>query len=92
MITISLLDRIEPGTVFAQGEAVDDSTGLNMSNSGKMLRWVAKRGFIGDWCIYTHFASHSWGYVEECGDKVEDPENIKKLVPCTDAALDRYRH
>lgn len=80
------------GEVFAQGEIVDSPEGINMTNSGKLLRWVAKCGGALDWCIYTHFAIHSWEYIRCSGDKVMGEENIKKLVPCDDAMFARYRY
>ena len=39
--------------IFAKGEFVDNQEGCNMANTGKTVRWVAVRGFIHDWCIYS---------------------------------------
>lgn len=91
-LTADVLEWITPHSIFAQGEIVDSPEGVNMSNSGKMLRWVAVRGGISDWAIYAHFADKSWQEIAEGGDKVFNKENIKKLVPCDESALKAYRY
>lgn len=64
--------------------------------------WVAKRGYIHDWAIYTHpytFHHHIKGGFEwmKClcarvGRKVYDETQIKQLVPCEDEAFEVYRY
>lgn len=90
-LSVEALKAMPKGTVFARGEMEDSPYGLNMTGSGKMLRWIAKRGDIHDWAIYTHWAINPWEYIAERGDKVRDPHNIKRLIPCDDDAFDMYR-
>jgi len=92
ILTIEILEKLPASSIFAYGEAVDSPEGINMTESGKMLRWVAKTGAINDWCIYCHWADNSWVYVMEHGDKVCDPKNIQRIMPCTDSALAKYRY
>ncbi len=91
-LTVKQLEGMQPG-IFAKGEIVDSPEGINMSNSGRMLKWVAVRGGgIPDWAIYCHFADKDWEWIRNCGDKVCDKKNIKKLVLCTDEAFRKYRY
>ena len=91
MLTIEKLKEVEPRSVFARGEIVDSPDGINMTNSGMMLKWVAVRGGIHDWTIYCDFASKGYDWIQSQGDKVGDPTNIKRLVPCDEEALKMYR-
>ena len=77
--------------VFAVGETIDNDSGINMTNSGLPLKWIAKKGAVNDWCIYTHFATNSWDYIEALGDKICFEDHIKQLVPCDDQVFARYR-
>jgi hypothetical protein len=90
-LTLQDLKDMKPG-VFAKGESVDTPDGCNMTGSGVMLRWVASRGDVHDWCIYILEAWHDWQVVKDVGDKVCMEENIRKLVPCTDDAFAMYRY
>jgi len=92
MLTLKKLKAMKPGEVIASGTVSDNPTGINMTNSGKLLRWVAVRGIIHDWSIYCHWAEASDAYVKSNGDKVNDEKNIKKLVPCSKLAFEMYRH
>jgi hypothetical protein len=91
-LTLERLKTLPPTQMFADGIIVDSPDGLNMTNSGNMLRWVAKTGAIGDWCIYCHWAVYDVNYIMSNGDKVLDRFNIRRLVPCTDEALAMYRY
>lgn len=82
---------MDPG-IFAMGTTTDDPKGVNMSNSGRLLRWVAVRGNgWADWAIYVLFADNDWDYIRTNGDKIYNKDNVEKLIDCDDAALDRYR-
>lgn len=79
--------------IIAFGEVENSPLGLFMTDSdiGRKLLWVAKRGSAHDWAIYTYWAEYGIQYVINNGEKVTYKSNIKKLVPCTDAALNLYR-
>ena len=94
MLTLEKLKEMKPKTRFAQGYIEDSVEGINMSNTGKTIKWVAVRGSIHDWSIYTdnpHQPQNSFEMVAMQGDKVSFEGNIKKLVPCDDAAFQMYR-
>ena len=91
VMTLAQLKEMSPG-IFAQGEIIDGVDGVNMSDSGKMLRWVAVRGSIVDWAIYCHLIYRDPGWVLRHGNKVLSIYHIKKLVPCDDETLNTYRY
>jgi hypothetical protein len=91
-LTIEEFNDIYPGSVFAKGTTIDDQEGVNMTTSGKDLKWVAKKGFANDWCIYIHFSNYSDEYVEQSGDKVTFEKHIRKLVPCNYEVFRKYRY
>jgi hypothetical protein len=90
MLTLQQLKDMEPG-IFSSGTTTDDSTGANMTGSGKPLRWVAVRGDIHDWAVYIQGNGWTEEQVQRMGDKVHNRETVKKLVPCYDEALAMYR-
>ncbi len=90
-MTIEQFEKIPLG-IFAKGEIIDDETGINLTRSHQILKWVAVKGFANDWAIYAHWATGSYDFVEVSGDKVQSKENIQKVVPCTDEVYARYRH
>ena len=92
LFTFEDLKAVPAQTIFAKGEVVDSPEGLNITNSGKMLKWVAVRGVIYDWAVYCHYADKDYEWVKDNGDKVFREENIRKLVPCTDEVFDLYRY
>ena len=55
-LTMELFNDIPNDEVFASGITTDDSKGANMTNSGKKLKWIAKKGQAEDWVIYIHWA------------------------------------
>jgi len=85
-------DLLPQGEIFDSGEVVDNPTGINMTNSGDLLKWVAVKGYGEDWAIYIHWAYQDINYIKKSGDKVFSPENIRKLVPCTEEVFKRYRY
>jgi len=92
MLTLEQLKAIQPHTLFATGVTIDSPEGINMTNSGKELRWVAVRGEIHDWSIYVHFSSNPVEWVRRFGDKVCREYHITKLVPATKEAMEMYRY
>ena len=92
MLTKQMLEAMPEHTIFATGTAMDVPGGLNMTGGGLELRWIAKRGYACDWCIYCHWFDKSIDYIARSGDKVISEEHIRKLVPCDDAAFGLYRY
>jgi hypothetical protein len=92
MLTLEKLKEMSPHAIIATGVTIDNYTGINMSNSDRVLRWVAVRGNIHDWAIYIAFDTQSVEQVRRGGDKVHGEENIKKLVPCDKEAFKLYRY
>ena len=92
IIELNDFNTIEPGIIFATGEMADSPLGLNLSNSGLQLRWVAKKGYANDWAIYAHFAINSVEFVADHGDKVCSERNIKTCVPCSEDMFKQYRY
>lgn len=94
MLTLQQLKDMKPG-IFAQGETVDSPEGCNVADTGKVIKWVAVRGYIHDWCIYTdnpYMPQDNFEMVKSNGDKISNEDNIKKLVPCDDEAFAMYRY
>lgn len=91
MLTLEKLKTLSPNQIFAAGKVIDSPEGINITNSGRLLKWVAVRGDIPDWAIYCHFDEKTYDYVHNYGDKVFSERNIKKLVPCKGEAFDNYR-
>ena len=91
MLTEELFDVIDDDTVFLRGETIDNYTGINMANTGEVLKWIAKKGNADDWTIYIHFANMGYHFVETNGDKVYNKEHIQRLVPCEETVLNKYR-
>lgn len=91
-LTVYALELLEPRATIATGFAPDSPEGINMTNSGKSLRWVAVRGQgAPDWAIYCHWSWRDVEWIKRMGDKVHDRKTIKRLVPCTAEVLKRYR-
>ena len=92
VLTEEMLKSMGEGEVFATGLTIDNRTGINMSNSDHVLRWVAVRGNgYWDWAIYIQLASWTTDEVRRVGDKIGGTSNIRKLVKCDDEALKLYR-
>lgn len=93
MLTKEMLEKMEPGEVFATGVFQDNPLGLNMMRTGEELRWVAVRGCgIPDWTIYCHWATKSIEFIKTQGDKVFMESHIKRCIPCDNEAFKMYRY
>lgn len=94
MITLQEFDALPAGEVFATGILPNSPEGLYMtdSNQGRMLRWVAKKGYAPDWCIYCYWDEWDVEQVTQSGDKVTSETHIKRCVPCEDAVFKLYRY
>lgn len=92
MLVDKIFDDFPNGQIFAKGEIEDNPLGVNMSNSDKMLKWIAKKGYADDWCIYVHWSESGFDFVESNGDKVISKDNIQRLIPCTENVFKKYRY
>ena len=92
MLTLEEFDKLENGVVFDKGTTFDDPDGINMLGTGDPLRWIAKKGYANDWCIYAYWAYNSWDFIENSGDKIMDKENIMNVVPCSKEVFAKYRY
>lgn len=70
------------------------------NNGQRTFMWVAVRGRIHDWAIYTSlnsipmvdfWAGNKQG-IADWGQKLYDQELIKALVPCDGKAFNMYRY
>lgn len=61
-------------------------------NDNKPLKFVVKKGFVDDWCIYVESMEETQNYdmVEKFGNKIS-PQTAKILVDCDEEVLKRYR-
>ena len=77
--------------IFATGVLSDNQEGINMTGSGKGLRWVAVKGYARDWCVYTHWETNPIEFVREQGDKVILKSNILRCIICDEEMFNHYR-
>lgn len=91
-MTLEQFETIKDGEVFRAGLIEDSPSGCHMTGSGKMLRFVAVKGYADDWTVYVHWAENSFEYIRESGDKVLGKNNIVACVPCDDEVFARYRY
>jgi hypothetical protein len=89
-LTIELLDKLPPREIFATGICVDNRYGINMTGSGKQLRWVACTGLIGDWSVYCHWSDKSPFWIQQHGDKVRHTA-LSNVIQFDSGAQARYR-
>ena len=91
-LTMNILRGVIPLTILATGTADDNPDGLNMTNSGKKLRWILKLGQVGDWCVYVFWENYSIDYVSKHGDKVMSKNNLKNIIEFNDDVWNKYRN
>ena len=94
MMTIERFKKIPAGEIFLTGELPNEPGGLYMTDShiGKLLTWVAKKGYGDDWCIYCFWGYYSVDEIARNGDKVTSENHIRMCVPCDDEVFRRYRY
>lgn len=104
-LTVDDLIQMRPGFIFASGDIPNDAEdGILMDTfeEYQALRWIASRGEgYHDWAIYISQAeSTNIGdgvytipdeWIRKNGIKLSSEANIKKLIPCSDAAYALYR-
>lgn len=90
MLTLKKLKEMKPHEIFEFKAGRNDE---------RTFMWVAKRGEIHDWAIYTSlnaipmvdFWAGDKDGIAQHGQKLYDKDLIKKLVPCDDEAFAMYR-
>ena len=92
-LTLDMLNNpVHADKVLATGVVMDSVDGLNMTGSGRNLRWVLQIGTANDWAIYCHWASLTPGWVALHGDKIVTTSNIRNIIDCDDDVMSHYRH
>lgn len=90
MFTREKLDKFEPGTIFASGLDFDGENGINLWNTGELLRWVAVRGGVDDWAVYANKSKKTAEYIKDYGCKLSRKEATKLVIGNQDFC-NRYR-
>lgn len=91
MLTLKKLKEMKPNTIFEFKPG---------KNAERTFMWVAVRGGIHDWAIYTSLNAipmvDFWGGdkqgIADVGQKVTDEKTIRELVPCDEEAFKMYRY
>ena len=91
MLTLDEFKALPFDEVFATGVLPNSPNGIFMTRDGGQLRWVAKKGRINDWAVYSHWACKSEQFVKESGDKIMTKQYIQNCVPCADEVMQLYR-
>lgn len=94
ILTMAEFEELPDGEVFAKGKEKNMPDGIYMTDyfHGRVLKWVAKKGWGNDFAIYVSWDDKStWQECAECGDKVNDKDTVKRLINCDDEVLSRYR-
>lgn len=91
---------------FNDAKPVSEGGNLEPDGRSVKVKWVAFRGGIADWKIYHSLDANlerglylgsndhlnaSWNTILLHGAGLHKREEIRKLVPCTDEALELYR-
>lgn len=90
--TKELYDEIPKHTTFAVGTCFDDPSGINMTKSGNLLLWVARKGEINDFSVYTHYLEKGIEWILKSGDKVCSTTNLTNILDCDDDVWCHYRY
>jgi len=96
MVTIKITKEMLKGQgsrLLATGLTTDKVINFyGWGNNNKQLKFVVKKGFINDWCIYVESMEEEQSYeqVKDVGNKIL-PQTAKLIVDCDDEVLKRYR-
>lgn len=94
MLTLQQLKDMPVGYIFAKGMALDAEGVVNVANTGSMIKWIAVRGTIHDWAIYTdnpHQPLADFEQLRTMGEKLKNLKYVQMCVPCEKEALEMYR-
>ena len=81
-LTSKMLEDMDFRTVFARGE---------FELNGLKKKWIAITDMITNWAIFWGEPTEWDEQVWRGGRKLAKSVQIRKLVPCTDEALDKYK-
>lgn len=90
-LTLKVLSSFKSGQIMATGLTDGGPGGVHLIDKPWKVRWVAITGHNNDWAVYAGPEDWSPHAVARSGDKVNNINNVKKVVPCDDAAAERYR-
>lgn len=94
-----MLENLTPSSIFAYGAVLKEHTDIG-SPASKYIHFVAVRGYIADWAIYSvpsylsQDDADDWSIqrIAQFGDKIHSEELVRELVSVSDDVMKRYRH
>lgn len=89
-ITKTKYEKIEPDTVFASGESVDNEKGLNATGTSREIHWVAVKGEDKKWAVYYAFSSGE-RFIRNYGEKLRDLSSLPNVLEVDSTVLSLYR-
>jgi len=93
-ITKKIFDEIPDGGTFAMGAIPNHPDGAFMVNEyrGRLMRWIAVKGYRNDWTLYCLWWNRSsYQTVEREGDKIVTEEYIRRCIDVSDEVFKLYR-
>ena len=91
MLTIEEFSKYPNTEIFRTGIISDSSTGCNYDNSGKLIKFVAKKGQIEDWAIYVGPVEWSYDDIRDWGNKLKFEDSILSCLNVSSNVLEKYR-
>lgn len=87
-----MLDSVPAGRVIFRGEAEDSPLGLHLNRTGKMIKWMAIKGYVNDWTIYTEdcYRDMDWSEIMTNGHKIL-PSTAKQIINAPEEVWDMWR-
>lgn len=93
-LTIDMLqgEYPSPKELF-RGEVIDGPEGLHLNRTGKMLKYVVRKGDVDDWAVYAEscWEEMSFDEVSRVGNKVS-PEYCKNIIEADEEVWKKYRY
>lgn len=90
ILTLKLLQGYKPHIIMDTGHYEDGPEGLGMSSRPRDVRWVAVTYPDGLWAVFVAPADWDPWQAARSGDMVKDINKVRLVVPCDDAAAERY--
>ncbi len=103
LVKIPCGEIFKMGEFLDSDKSAQNNIALCAPISYRSVRWIAVKGRceeMADWCIYCEnpwYQGEQYEFrdlydIKRRGDKICNPYNIRKLVPCDDEAFLRYRY